>query len=161
MAFCGYVGLKGHHVYNWWILEDCHRILSGFYGCIGLKGQNYNIASDSITLKEYLWVICKCIIEHSRAFNVSTWFKGHHYNTGIHFFTLRDSLGVLLKYQRIVIDILCVYRRLKVTIVTLIEVLLHLGTKHVFCYRHNIALYAILWVYRTSRTSCICLMDFL
>ncbi len=70
--------------------------------------------------------------------------KGHHYNIGIHFFTLWDSLGVLHKYQRIVIDILCVYTRLKVTIVTLIEVLLHLGTKRVFCYRHNRTLCAIL-----------------
>ncbi len=45
------------------------------------------------------------------------------------FFTLKDSLGVLHKYQRTIIDILCVYTRLKFTIVTLIEVLLHLGTK--------------------------------
>jgi hypothetical protein len=86
VAFCGYVGLKGHHVYNWWILDKCHRILSGFYGSVGLKGQNYNIANDSITFKGYLWVLCRRIIEHSRAFNVSTWLKGHNYSSSILFF---------------------------------------------------------------------------
>jgi len=60
---------------------------------------------------------------------VSTRLKGHNYNTGIRLFTFMDSLGVLHKYQKTIIDILCVYTRLKFTIVTLIEVLLHLGTK--------------------------------
>jgi len=60
------------------------------------------------------------------------------------FLTFKDSLGVLQKYQRTVIDILCICIRLKVTIVALIEILLHLGTKHVFCYIHNKTFCAIL-----------------
>jgi hypothetical protein len=75
---------------------------------------------------------------------VSTRLKGHNYSTGVRFFTLMDSLGVLHKYQRTIIDILCVYTRLKFTIVTLIEVILHLGTKQVLCYKHNITFCAIL-----------------
>lgn len=81
MGFLSHWGIQ-------WILEDCYRILSGFYG--------------------------------------------HNYNIDICFFTLKDSLGVLQKYQRTVIDILCVCIRLKVTIVALIEILLHLGLSMCF-----------------------------
>jgi hypothetical protein len=56
-------------------------------------------------------------------------FYGHNYNIDICFLTLGDSLSVLQKYQKTIINILCVCIRLKVTIVALIKVFLHSGTK--------------------------------